>query len=50
MDEPPATARFVGIDVSQGHVDVSVRPDVTAFSCTTDPEGLADLVSRLAPP
>ncbi len=49
MDKPPAAARFVGIDVSKGHVDVHVRPDMTAFSCTTDPDGLADLVNRLAP-
>ena len=49
MDQPPAADRFVGIDVSKGRVDVHVRPDATAFSCTTDPDGLADLVTRLAP-
>jgi transposase len=49
MDEPPATARFVGIDVSKHRVDVHVRPDASTFTCTTDPGGLADLVSRLAP-
>ncbi len=49
MDEPPAAVRFVGIDVSKGRVDVHVRPGVAGFSCATDPEGLADLVSRLAP-
>jgi len=49
MDKPPATDRFVGIDVSKDHVDVHVRPDVTVFACTTDPGGLADLVNRLAP-
>jgi transposase len=49
MDKPPAAGRFVGIDVSKGRVDVHVRPDATVFACTTDPEGLADLVNRLAP-
>ena len=49
MDKPPAAICFVGIDVSKGHVDVHVRPDGTAFSCTTDPDGLANLITRLAP-
>jgi len=49
MDKPPTADRFVGIDVSKGRVDVHVRPDVTAFACTTDPDGLADLVARLTP-
>ncbi len=49
MDQPPAADRFVGIDVSKNRVDVHVRPDATAFACTTNPEGLADLVNRLAP-
>jgi transposase len=49
MDEPPAAERLVGIDVSKGRVDVHVRPGATAFSCTTDAEGLADLVNRLTP-
>jgi transposase len=49
MDQPPAADRFVGVDVSKGRVDVHVRPDATAFVCTTDPEGLANLVDRLAP-
>jgi len=49
MDKPPAATCFVGIDVSKGHVDVHVRPDGTAFSCTTDPDGLANLITRLAP-
>ena len=49
MDQPPAADRFVGVDVSKGRVDVHVRPDATAFACTTDPEGLANLVDRLAP-
>jgi transposase len=47
MDQPPATERFVGIDLSKARVDVHVRPDATAFACTTDPEGLAVLVNRL---
>ncbi len=49
MDKPPAADRYVGIDVSKGRVDVHVRPDGTAFTCTTDPDGLADLVGRLKP-
>jgi transposase len=49
MDQPPAADRFVGVDVAKGRVDVHVRPDATAFACTTDPEGLANLVDRLAP-
>ena len=47
MDQPPAADRFVGIDVSKGRVDVHVRPDATAFACTTDAEGLVDLVTRV---
>jgi transposase len=47
MDKPPATDRFVGIDVSKHRVDVHVRPDATAFACTTDPEGLVQLANRL---
>ena len=31
--KPPAGARFVGIDVSKGRVDVHVRPGVAGFSC-----------------
>ncbi len=49
MDEPTTADRFVGIDVSKGRVDVHVRPDGTGFVCTTDPDGLADLASRLQP-
>lgn len=48
MDQPPATDRFVGIDVSKARVDVHIRPDATAFACTTDPDGLAELVHRLS--
>jgi transposase len=48
MDQPPAADRFVGIDVSKGRVDVHVRPDASAFACTTDPDGLAILVNRLS--
>jgi hypothetical protein len=46
MDQPPAADRFVGIDVSKGRVDVYVRPDAAAFACTTDPDGLGDVVAR----
>ncbi len=49
MDKPPTGDRFVGIDVSKGRVDVHVRPDGTAFACTTNPDGLADLLTRLQP-
>ena len=49
MDKPTAADRFGGIDVSKGRVDVHVRPHGTAFACTTDPDGLADLVGRLEP-
>jgi transposase len=49
MDKVPAAGRFVGIDISKGRVDVHVRPDATAFACTTDPDGLAELVNRLKP-
>jgi transposase len=48
MDQPPATDRFVGIDVSKARVDVHIRPDATAFACTTDPDGLAELVHRMS--
>jgi transposase len=47
MDKPPGAACFVGIDVSKDRADVHVPPDATAFVCTTDPDGLADLVNRL---
>jgi transposase len=49
METTPAAERFVGIDVSKSWVDVHVRPDGTAFRCTTDGEGLADLVRRVQP-
>jgi transposase len=49
MDEQHAADRFVGIDVSKGRVDVHVRPRGSAFACSTDPKGLADLVARLTP-
>jgi transposase len=49
MDQPPRADCFVGIDVSKHRVDVHIRPDATAFACTTDPPGLAELISRLAP-
>jgi len=48
--ESTATAdRFVGIDVSKSWVDVHVRPEGGAFRCTTDGEGLAELVRRVRP-
>jgi transposase len=39
---------FVGIDVSKGRLAVHVRPAGTAFTVANDPDGLADLVARLA--
>jgi transposase len=49
MEKKPAADRFVGIDVSKSWVDVHVRPEGTAFRCTTDGEGLAELVRRVRP-
>lgn len=49
MESTPAAERFVGIDVSKSWVDVHVRPDGDAFRCTTDGEGLAELVRRVRP-
>lgn len=49
MGSTPAADRFVGIDVSKSWVDVHVRPDGSAFRCTTDGAGLAALVRRLQP-
>jgi transposase len=43
------TPRFVGIDVAKSHLDVAVRPDGPIFRVPNSPEGLADLVARLAP-
>ena len=42
----PAT--FVGIDVSKDTLDVHVRPQGHAFAVPNGPQGLADLVARLA--
>lgn len=41
--------RFVGIDVSKGHLDVHVRPDRTARRFPNTPDGHAHLVELLAP-
>jgi transposase len=49
MEKKPAADRFVGIDVSKSWVDVHIRPDGTAFRCTTESAGLAELVRRLQP-
>jgi transposase len=49
METTPAADRFVGIDVSKSWVDVHVRPDGAKWRCTTDNEGLAELVRRLHP-
>ena len=49
MDNKTEADRFIGIDVSKGRVDVHVRPEGSAFDCTTDTDGLAELVGRLTP-
>jgi transposase len=49
MDATTEADRLIGIDVSKARVDVHVRPDATAFHCTTDPDGLAELATRLTP-
>jgi len=41
-------SRIAGIDVSKSHLDVHLLPQEQAFRCTTDAQGLADLVARLA--
>jgi transposase len=43
MEQPPV----VGIDVSQAHLDVHVRPTDEAFRVSYDEAGLATLVARL---
>lgn len=49
MESTSVADRFVGIDVSKSWVDVHIRPDGTAFRCTTEGAGLAELVQRLHP-
>jgi transposase len=49
MDNRTAPDRYVGIDVAKSHVTVHVRPDAIAFVCTTDAQGLAELLARLKP-
>ena len=39
--------KFVGIDVSKKHLDVSVRPSGEAFQVANGEEGIAGLVARL---
>jgi transposase len=43
------TPIFVGIDVSKAHLDVAVRPSGASFRLDNTPDGLAQLVARLAP-
>src|SRR4051794_15366404 len=40
---------FVGIDVSEAHLDSSIRPGAEAARDPNDPAGIAALVSRLKP-
>lgn len=49
MDDKTEADRFIGIDVSKARVDVHVRPEGSVFYCTTDTDGLAELVGRLTP-
>ena len=49
MDTPPATDRFVGIDVSKDRVDVHVSPDATAFACTAGEGATAPALNRRSP-
>ena len=49
MEAKSETDRLIGIDVSKARVDVHVRPDGTAFYCTTDTEGLVEPTRRLTP-
>src|ERR1700682_1815711 len=46
MNDPSV---FVRIDASQGRLDVHVRPSGDAFAVPNDPQGIADLLARLAP-
>ena len=45
MDD--SAALFVGIDVAKAKLDVHVHPAGTAFMVSRDPDGLAELVTRL---
>jgi transposase len=48
--ESAAAARVcVGIDVSKAALDVALRPQGTAWRCTNDEAGIAELVARLQP-
>jgi transposase len=49
MDAKTEADRFIGIDVSKARVDLHVRPESSVFCCTTDTDGLAELVGRLTP-
>ncbi len=40
-------SRIAGIDVAKGHLDVHLLPQEQSFKCTTDAQGLAELVERL---
>jgi transposase len=46
MESP---ARFVGIDVAEEWLDVALRPDGETWRTANDAEGIAALVTRLAP-
>jgi len=41
-------ARFVGIDVSKGHLDVYIRPTNDSFSVVNDAAGIAELVAKIS--
>jgi transposase len=44
-----ATDRFVGVDVSKGHLDAHLRPAGTARRFDNTPEGIAALLAWVAP-
>jgi hypothetical protein len=47
MEQPPASPRFVGIDVSKDRLDVHVRPSGRSFTVPRDGAGLERLLADL---
>lgn len=45
---PASTARFVGVDVSKGRLDVSARPGGLSLSVSNDMDGRREIAARLA--
>lgn len=50
MNDASCSPAFFGIDVSKAHLDVASRPDGREFRLPNTPEGIAELVARLAAP